>query len=677
MLLKKFFLYLVMVLALLKTATAQTCTSIGQTPSTAFPVCGTKSFIQKSVPICETHDIPGPNCNIPGDGTHTDINPYWYKFTCYTTGTLGFTITPNTLSDDYDWQLFDITNKQPDAVFTNKSLYVCMNWSGEGGITGASAAGTSLDVCGGPGQPLFSKMPTITKGHEYILLISHFDGDSQSGYSLAFDGGTADITDPAVPELLSATYRCLNNTIKVAISRKVACSTLAADGSDFTLVTPGGFQITGASSTQCGVGFDFDTLSLSLSAIPPAGDYIIAAQAGTDGNTLANTCGNPVPVGDTLHFRIGPPPVITLVSQGVTGCAPNELKIVLSSAIRCSSISANGSDFSITGPEPISITGAHGLCDSDNLTDTVVVQLSHPIYSKGNYTVTLKSGTDGNVLVGECGQPVQQYAQAVVFHTADTVNANFSYTADISCKINTVEFIHDGNHDVNSWQWTFDDGTKATTQEVVKVYSTYGIKTAALMVSNGVCSDSAFDSINFEQTLNAEFFVDPGPYCPLDVVIPRDSSYGNIIRYFWDYGNGVTSIGPSGEAQQYFPTSKEQRYLIRLIVEDELHCKDTADHYITAVTSCYIDVPTAFSPNNDGVNDYLYPLNAYKAVDLYFAVYNRIGQLVFETTDWTRRWDGNVKGEPADIGTYVWMLRYTMKDSGKKIFRKGTTTLIR
>lgn len=676
MLIKKFFLYQLLVLALMKTATAQTCTSIGQTPSTAFPVCGTKSFIQQSVPVCVTHEIPGPNCNIPGDGTHTDVNPYWYKFTCYTSGTLGFTITPNTLADDYDWQIFDITNKTPDAVFTDKSLYVCMNWSGEGGKTGASSAGTSLDVCGGYGQPLFSKMPTITKGHNYLLLISHFDGDSQSGYSLSFDGGTADITDPTVPELQSATYRCLNNTIKVALTKKVNCSTLAADGSDFTFVTTGGYQVTGATSTQCSNGFDLDTITLSLNTTLPPGDYIIAAQAGTDGNTLANTCGNPVPVGDTLHFHIGTPPVITTVSDVTTGCIPDQLKIGLSSPVRCGSIASDGSDFTVSGPTAVNITAAYGLCDSDNLTDTIVLQLSRPIYTKGNYNVTIKNGSDGNTLLGECGQSVL-YPQTTVFHTADTVNADFSYSRNINCKVSTIDFSHDGAHDVNSWLWTFEDSTTATTQEVMKIYNSFGVKTAQLIVSNGVCTDTAFASINFDKTLGAFFTVDPGPYCPLDVVTPVDSSYGNIIRYYWDYGNGVTSVSPSAESQQYFPTSKEQKYLIRLIVEDDLHCKDTADHYITAVTSCYIDVPNAFSPNNDGVNDYLYPLNAYKAIDLYFAVYNRVGQLVFETTDWTKRWDGNVKGQPADIGTYVWMLRYTVKDSGKKIFRKGTATLIR
>ena len=48
------------------------------------------------------------------------------------------------------------------------------------------------------GVPSFSKMPTLIEGHEYLLLVSHFS-DSQSGYSLSFGGGTANITDPVNP----------------------------------------------------------------------------------------------------------------------------------------------------------------------------------------------------------------------------------------------------------------------------------------------------------------------------------------------------------------------------------------------------------------------------------------------------------------------------------------------
>jgi len=74
---------------------------------------------------------------------------------------------------------------------------------------------------------------------------------------------------------------------------------------------------------------------------------------------------------------------------------------------------------------------------------------------------------------------------------------------------------------------------------------------------------------------------------------------------------------------------------------------------------------------------FLYPLNAYKADNLEFRVFNRWGQQVFATKNWTVKWDGTVGGIAQQAGTYVWMLNYTQRDTGKKYFLKGTTVLIR
>jgi gliding motility-associated-like protein len=79
----------------------------------------------------------------------------------------------------------------------------------------------------------------------------------------------------------------------------------------------------------------------------------------------------------------------------------------------------------------------------------------------------------------------------------------------------------------------------------------------------------------------------------------------------------------------------------------------------------------------DGRNDYLYPLNAYKTSDLRFTVYNRYGQRMFETRDWTLKWDGTINGVKQPSGTYVWVLTYIDTETGQKIARKGTTVLIR
>ncbi|PWV45374.1 gliding motility-associated C-terminal domain-containing protein [Chitinophaga sp. S165] len=675
---KFIFLYPLICLMFVNIVTIQaqtTCTEIGQNPSTAFPVCGTKVFSQESVPKCGGREVIGPACEGGQDYGFQDVNPYWYKFTCYKGGTLGFKITPKVLTDDYDWQLFDVTGHKPEDVFTDLSLYVCRNWSGEGGVTGASGAGRTFNVCGGLGQDLWSKMPTLIEGHEYLLLLSHFTDIGQSGYDLEFTGGTADITSPGIPAIKSATYHCLNNTISLKLSKKTLCKTLTTQGTEFML-TRGTGTVRGAIGVNCSNGFDSDSLILQLSAPLAPGDYTLAVKSGSDGNTLLDVCGNGLAVGESVDFQIGTPPVVELVNTMPVGCAPDVIKVVLSTAVRCGSIAPNGSDFRITGTPGGTIRAAYGNCNGLNLTDTVFIQLTQPLVREGDYTITLVTGMDGNSIMGECGQ-LAGPGQTVTFHTADTVSADFDFALNRNCKVSTLDLTHDGANNVNYWRWTFDSTDNRYTQNVTKVYGDFGLKHVSLLVSNGTCTDSVARDINLERTLAALFTIDPGPYCPMDIATAKNESWGNIISYIWDYGDGRISTGPDPLPQQYYPTRKEQDYRVRLIVEDNLHCQDTADHMITAVMSCYIDVPTAFSPNHDGMNDYLYPLSAYKAIDLEFSVYNRVGQLVFQTTDWTKKWDGTIKGKPADIGSYVWMLSYTMKETGKKIFRKGTTLLLR
>ncbi len=88
-----------------------------------------------------------------------------------------------------------------------------------------------------------------------------------------------------------------------------------------------------------------------------------------------------------------------------------------------------------------------------------------------------------------------------------------------------------------------------------------------------------------------------------------------------------------------------------------------------------IYVPNAFSPNKDGQNDMLY-VRGNNIEELYFTVYNRWGQMVFETRDQSIGWDGIFKGMEADPAVYVYYLEATC--IGKEtFFKKGNITLIR
>jgi gliding motility-associated-like protein len=114
-------------------------------------------------------------------------------------------------------------------------------------------------------------------------------------------------------------------------------------------------------------------------------------------------------------------------------------------------------------------------------------------------------------------------------------------------------------------------------------------------------------------------------------------------------------------------------YTITLI--DENGCKDEDTVMVLVNFKEGVGVPTAFSPNGDGENDILY-VKGIGLSNVYLAVYNRFGQLVFETADQRIGWDGTFQGKELNPAVYTWVLSYDFI-SGKKGKQKGNTTLIR
>ena len=88
-----------------------------------------------------------------------------------------------------------------------------------------------------------------------------------------------------------------------------------------------------------------------------------------------------------------------------------------------------------------------------------------------------------------------------------------------------------------------------------------------------------------------------------------------------------------------------------------------------------IGIPTAFSPNNDGVNDILF-VKGFGITSMNLVIYNRYGEVVFESNDQSIGWDGTFKERDENPGVFTWVLQYNLS-SGKKGKQKGNTTLIR
>jgi gliding motility-associated-like protein len=654
---------------------AQVCSTLGQTPQTAFPVCGTDTFSQKSVPLCRTGNI-STGCNDGAD--YGDKNPFWYRFTCFSSGTLGFQIKPNTETDDYDWELFDITGVQNlSLVFGSISLMKSNNWSSNPGSTGTSAGHNNSTSCAGPSYPNQSAMPELTEGHTYLLLVSHFT-DTQDGYSLYFQGGTASITDPLPPDIVSAQAPCDGTLLTVKLNKKMQCSSLAPDGSDFTINYPGS-SVTGATGIGCSSSFDMDSVVVTLNNPLPAGNYILSIKTGSDNNTLLDNCNTPIPEGNNTGVVVYPlsPSLMDNITP-LVNCLPDSLLLIFQKPIQCSSVAADGSDFVITGPSVITIANAKGYCNGGNeLSDTIRVNFTAPVFTGGTYQLQLVKGSDGNTLLNECNQetPVNS---VLSFNVKQAVSARFNYKVSYGCKYDTVYYSHDGADGVNQWLWTLDNNLTRSSENDTIIYTTFEPRQIELLVSNGSCSDSSFVTLSFPQndTLKAAFTA-PDFICPNDTASFTDFSTGKIVSWNWDFSNGQTSSLQNPPAQVYPSSGNTKEYPVRLSVKNEAGCADTTYRILQVAPNCYIAVPSAFTPNGDGKNDYLYPLNAYTARDLEFRVYNRYGQLIFETKDWTQKWDGTFKGLPQPSGVYIWTLNYTDATSGKKNSLKGTSVLIR
>lgn len=150
-------------------------------------------------------------------------------------------------------------------------------------------------------------------------------------------------------------------------------------------------------------------------------------------------------------------------------------------------------------------------------------------------------------------------------------------------------------------------------------------------------------------------------------------------------------LAPSGNVVNWYPSNlvipnnqytvtsaPSQNTTYTVIVSDGI-CNKTATVLVVVIDDqCKesdVFVPNTFTPNGDGNNDVLY-VRGYLINELYFAVYNRWGELVFETTDKNKGWDGNYKGRPADVGVLGYYLKAKCPN-GKEIFKKGNVTLIR
>ena len=136
-----------------------------------------------------------------------------------------------------------------------------------------------------------------------------------------------------------------------------------------------------------------------------------------------------------------------------------------------------------------------------------------------------------------------------------------------------------------------------------------------------------------------------------------DASQG-ATQWFWDLGNGTTQNTENVTTLYNSPGE----YIVQHIVSNDYGCKDTSmiTLYINPLFTLYI--PNAFTPNNDGVNDYwVLSGESWQTDEFEVYVFDRWGKMVFYTTDINVNWDGRVNGTIPDTQS-VYQYRLRVRD---------------
>ncbi len=176
---------------------------------------------------------------------------------------------------------------------------------------------------------------------------------------------------------------------------------------------------------------------------------------------------------------------------------------------------------------------------------------------------------------------------------------------------------------------------------------------------------------------------------PLDITADRDTIFvgtstplhatnTELYSYHWYPSESLSSDSlPDINA---FPTETTTYYLD--IVDNSTGCMNK-DSIVISVheISCgepYLYVPNAFSPDNDGENDFFRPYAPVGVIrEMYFAVYNRWGEVMYETTNINDKgWDGTFKGEKLPPDVYIFLFKATCIDN-EQFIKKGNVTLLR
>lgn len=287
-------------------------------------------------------------------------------------------------------------------------------------------------------------------------------------------------------------------------------------------------------------------------------------------------------------------------------------------------------------------------------TNSYLENPTHQFPAVGTYNVTLVA-TDPNTSCTD--------STMIPVSISPSPDPGFNYSDSIGCGALDVVFTADVYNPTWNYQWSFGDG--ATTQQVGQVgyqYNAGGCYDVSLSVTNQqgcTTTETYYDVICVYENPVALIGADPTWVTTFNPLVQFSNSSVNANSYVWNFGDGTTGFGY--DPSHLFP-SEPADYLVSLIALNEVGCSDTAYINIHVEQTLIYYAPNTFTPNNDEKNQIFKPIltEGYKVGTYLLRIYNRWGEIVFESRDQEIGWDGSYGPNSINCqdGTYTWVLNF-------------------
>jgi len=311
-----------------------------------------------------------------------------------------------------------------------------------------------------------------------------------------------------------------------------------------------------------------------------------------------------------------------------------------------------------------------------NFGDGLISYLNNPTHqfpSVGTFNVQLNAT---NPLTG-CTDSIMH--PIIISPSPD---ANFDYSDSVGCDI--LDVIYTASSYNPTWSYVWDFGNGESTQQVGSVgyqFDEEGCYDVSLTVTNnqGCSTSETYPNIAcVYDSPTASFSADQ---ITVSVIEPLVNFYNwsqNTTSFEWDFGDGT--IGFAENPIHTFP-GEAGDYNVVLTAYNQIGCIDTAALNIHIAQDLIFYVPNSFTPNDDEKNQVFLPIltAGYKKGTYSLSIYNRWGEIVFESRDPDLGWDGSYGPSSINcqIGTYTWVIELEMLQSQEIKKFVGHVNLIR